>query len=118
MVPLIAALVVYVAIGVGLIRLSMWLTKRIAAPAIRIAFHTAVFTLWFMPGFSASEGGAMPGPLWLIALNSQKDTDLLSVAEAFVVCWLVVWAVAFCGNWLFRPLEEKKSTEDEHNRLP
>lgn len=111
----------YIAVGVGLIRLSMWLTKRIPFLALRIAIHTAVFTFWFMPGMAASEGGAMPGPMWLIVLEALEQNDPLdwpTVAKMFGACWGVTWIVTLCGAGIFRWLQKKESAAGVRNRLP
>ena len=121
MAPLVIAVLVYIALGVGLISLSMWLTRRIPFLALRIAIHTAVFSFWFMPGMAASEGGAMPGPMWLIVLDAVKQNDKLdgpAVARMFGACWGVTWIVTLGAAGIFRGLRKKDAAAGIHNRLP
>lgn len=118
MVLLVIAILVYIAIGVGLIRLSIWRTKRIRSFALRIAIHTAVFTLWFTPGLAATEGGAMPGPLWLIALDARQKLDHPLVVEMFLACWVVTWIVTLGGVAIWRPFPKKESADGGRKRSP
>jgi len=62
--------VLYVALGVGLLVLSVTLARRIPAAALRLLIHSGVFAAWFSPGGVAGEGGAGPAPLWLAFLDS------------------------------------------------
>lgn len=100
MIGLLLVVLVYIALGIGLIWLSMRLAKRIPFPALRIAIHTAVFTFWFMPGMAVGEGGAMPVPLWLIVLDPKQRLDPPLVIIVFGACWAIAWLVAFgLGRW-------------------
>ncbi|MEO5912597.1 MAG: hypothetical protein ABIS50_00075 [Luteolibacter sp.] len=121
---LLIVILVYIALGVGLIRLSMLFAKRIPFPALRIAIHTAVFTFWFMPGLAASEGGAMPGPMWLIILDAiqrgaiTRQIDVAMILKMTGTCWGIAWIVGFGLDCICRRWEKKQSAGGGRKRWP
>jgi hypothetical protein len=98
MILLLILIIGYVAFGIGLLWLSVRLTRSIPSLVGRAAIHGAVFALWFSPGMFAGNGGRIPGPLWLALLTHKSAFSLYVSGRTFVFVWAFAFVVAFCSQ--------------------
>jgi hypothetical protein len=113
--------VVYVALGGGLLWLSVWIVKRFRSGTLRSAIYAGIFALWFSPGILVGEGGVGPAPLWYVFIvnitqylfprgeDPTSPSPVRGIPDSMGVCIIVlatVWVVAFAVTWLIVTLRQ------------
>lgn len=89
--------ILYVALGIWLLWLSVKYTRRITSVILRAVIPAIVFAVWFSPGAVAGEGGVGPAPLWLAFLSSSRSRqDIYYCAIIFAIVWGIAFIVLLC----------------------